>query len=320
MLKSIFNLLLFLFAVSTTATLAQETMRAGVITNGQVEFKTVPIPKPGAGEVRVRVHAVSVNPVDWKIADRGGDGQIAGRDFSGVIDAVGADVMDWHPGEAVTGVTSTGTYAEFTVASGDAIAKKPASMSFAEAAGLGVVADTAWRAIDTVGQVQAGDQVLIHGGAGGVGSSAVQIAKSRGAYIIATASPRNHDFLHSLGADEVIDYNTARFEEVVDNMDYVLNTADTETTVRSIGIIREGGTLVSVVGLPPKAQCEAARIRCVETGRATGEMLKHVAELVEAGDFRVFIDEQLPLSEANTAWDMNRTGHTRGKIILIVNE
>ena len=311
---------LLLVSTGPMSVSAAETMRAAVMVNGGVEMRTVPTPEPLAGQVRIKVHAVSVNPIDWKMASgaRGGD-RIAGRDLSGVIDAIGPSTTGWKIGDAVTGISVAGSYAEYAIASAGAIAAKPANMSFAEAAGMGVVAETAWRAVVREGDVKPGQKVLIHGGAGGVGSSAVQIAKARGAYIIATASPRNHEFLRSLGADEVIDYNTTRFEEIVSGIDFVLNTANMDTGNRSIGLIKEGGVLVSIAGTPPAALCKQARIRCTGTGSAGGENLKHVVELAEAGKFRVNIERQLPLEEANAAWDMNRGRHTRGKIILTLH-
>lgn len=311
---------LLLILTSNMTVIAAETMRAAVMVNGGVEIRTVPVPEPQSGQVRIKVHAVSVNPVDWKIAARVRDGaRIAGRDLSGVVDAVGPATTGWKIGDAVTGISVSGSYAEYAIASVNAIAAKPTNMSFAEAAGMGVVAETAWRAMVTVGNVKPGQKVLIHGGAGGVGSSAVQIAEARGAYIIATASPRNHEFLRSLGVDEVIDYNTTRFEEVVSDLDVVLNTANMETGNRSIGIIKEDGILISIVGKPPETQCKQTRIRCAQTGKASGENLKHVVELANAGKYRISVERQLPLEQANAAWDMNRGRHTRGKIILTID-
>ena len=303
---------------------AAETMRAAVIVNGKTEMRNLPVPAPQQGQVRIKVHAAGVNPVDWKIAgfNRGPTEQIAGRDFSGVIDAIGPDTSGWHSGDAVIGMAAqgSGSYAEYALAAATAIAAKPINMSFEEAAGIPVVGETAWRAMVTVGDVQPGQKVLIHGGAGGVGSSAVQVARARGAYVIVTASPRNNDFLKTIGADEIIDYNTTRFEDHVKELDLVLNTVDADTGARSIGVLRPGGILISVVGPPPAAECTAAHIRCGETGRATGEMLAHVVELANAGKYHVYLDRRLPLEEANTAWDLNRAGHTRGKIVLEVSK
>lgn len=311
---------LFFIPFASGTVVAAGTMRAGVIENGAVVIRALPVPEPQAGQVRVRVHAVSVNPVDWKIAARAGASgtTIAGRDLAGVIDALGPDTAPWQIGDAVIGIGAQGSYAEYAIASVTSLARKPDTMSFAEAAGIPVVGDTAWRAIVTVGEVQAGQRILIHGAAGGVGSSAVQIAAARGAYIIATASPRNHEFLRTLGAAEVIDYNTTRFEEVVSDLDMVLNTVDADTGRRSIGVLKPGGVLVSIVGPTAAAPCAVARIRCAETGRANGAMLPHVVELANARKFRIPVERELPIEEANSAWEMNRTGHTRGKIVLSV--
>jgi NADPH:quinone reductase-like Zn-dependent oxidoreductase len=292
-------------------------MRAAVVTDGVIKVQNVPVPEPAAGEVRVKVHAASVNPVDWKLADRSAKGASStpGRDFAGVIDAVGPGVTKWKVGDAVIGV-GAGSYAEYMVASADAIAAKPTKMSFAEASGMGVVAETAWRAVVTVADVQKGQKVLIHGGAGGVGSSAVQIAKARGAYVIATASARNHDFLKSLGADETIDYRSVKFEDKVKNVDVVVNTVDADTNARSVGVLKPGGVLVSVVGPAPAAPCAAAKIRCAETGKVNGQMLGQVAELANAGKFHISVEKRMSLTDAAKAWTESRDGHVRGKIVI----
>lgn len=321
------------------AVFAADNMRAAVIVDGGVQIQTLLKPEPKAGEVRIKVRYASVNPTDWKRADHSGPGThgTPGRDLSGVIDAVGPTdaqvdgatgghvgkdgpgVSAWKVGEAVIAIAPGGSYSEYAIAPVSAIAAKPARMSFEEAAGIGVVGETAWRAMVTVANVQAGQRVLIHGGAGGVGSSAVQIAKARGAYVIATASPSHNAFLRSLGADEVLDHNTVRFEEKVKGVDVVLNTVDPDITVRSLGVLKPGGILVSVVGPPPTAQCEAAKVRCGVTGSATGEMLHFVSDLASQGKFHIHIDQQLPLADAAKAWEMNRKGHTAGKIVLAVS-
>jgi NADPH:quinone reductase-like Zn-dependent oxidoreductase len=196
---------------------------------------------------------------------------------------------------------------------------KPQRLSFEEAAGVPVAGETAWRALVTIADVQRGQRVLIHGGAGGVGSSAVQIAKARGAYVIATASPNHDELLRSLGADEIVDYHKVRFEEQLKDVDVVFNTVDADTGARSIAVLRPGGILVSVAGSAPTAQCEAAKIRCSVTGFVTGEMLGPLSELAEQGKFRVHIERRFPLAEAAQALELNRQGHTGGKIILEVS-
>ena len=313
-----------IFVLTGTTAHAAASMRAAVIVKNKVVIQNVPVPQPQSGQVRVKVHAAGVNPVDWKMAAflKNVPGlHIAGRDMAGVIDAVGPATDGWHVGDAVIGVAArgSGSYAEYALASIKAIAHKPTGMSFEEAAGMPVVGETAWRAIVTVGNVQHGQKVLIHGGAGGVGSSAVQIARARGAYIITTASPSHDDFLKSLGVNRIIDYHTTRFEDVLSGLDLVLNTVNTDYNDRSISVLKPGGILVSIVGPPPAQKCAAAHVRCGVTGRATGEMLSHVVDLANTGKFHIYIDRKLPLEQANTAWDLNRAGHTRGKIILVVS-
>lgn len=306
--------------VSAAATGA-ETMRAVVVgEGGALQVRQMPKPEPKAGEVRVKVRAASVNPVDWKIGLRASAAEqmIPGRDLSGVIDAVGPGTQGFKVGDEVIAIAPAGSYAEHAVMPARIVAPKPTRMSFEEAAGIPVVGETAWRAIVTVADVQKGQRVLIHGGAGGVGSSAVQIAKARGAYVIATASPRNHEFLKKLGADEVIDYNTTRFEDQVKDADVVVNTVDADTGSRSIRVVKPGGVIVSVVGPVPADACGAAKIRCVPTGRVTGELLRPVVDLANEGKFRISIDQQVTLADASKAWEASRAGHTRGKIILRV--
>jgi NADPH:quinone reductase-like Zn-dependent oxidoreductase len=300
---------------------AADTMRAMVVTDGKLQLAKVPIPAPQAGQVRIRVRAASVNPVDWKLAERAAPGShaIPGRDLAGVIDAVGPDAGTWRVGESVMAIATGGAYAEYAIAAVRAVALKPVHMSFEEAAGIPVVGETGWRAVVTVGNVQAGQRVLIEGGAGGVGSSAVQIAKARGAHVIATASPSHDGLLRSLGADEIIDYHSAHFEDSLRNLDVVVNTVDADTGARAIGMIRPGGMLVSVVGAPPAAPCAAAGIHCAITGPVTGEFLGALTELSDHKQFRVNIDQRLPLAQAAKAWELNRSGHTGGKIILEVS-
>jgi NADPH:quinone reductase-like Zn-dependent oxidoreductase len=308
-------------AVLSLPAAAAETMRAVVIgQGGSLKIEQVAKPEPKAGEIRVKVRAVSVNPVDWKIGMRADPAArlVPGRDLSGVVDAVGLDTQGFKVGDAVIAIAPGGSYAEYAVMPAKIAAPKPTKMSFEEAAGIGVVGETAYRAIVTVANVQKGQRVLIHGGAGGVGSSAVQIAKARGAYVIATASPRNHDFLRKLGADEVIDYNTTKFEDKVKDADVVVNTVDLETGTRSTKVVKPGGIIVSVVGPTPAEPCAAAMIRCEQTGRVTGELLRPVVDLANEGKFAISIEQQLTLADAAKAWESNRAGHTRGKIVLTV--
>lgn len=320
MKRSVPALLLCLLA-QPTAWAAADAMRAVVMTDGKLQLESVPIPEPQAGQIRIHVRAASVNPVDWKLADRAAPGSrsIPGRDLAGVIDAIGPQAGAWRVGQSVIAIATGGAYAEYALANIRAVALKPVHMSFEEAAGIPVVGETAWRAIVVVGNVQAGQRVLIEGGAGGVGSSAVQIAKARGAHVIATASPSHDALLHSLGAEDVIDYHAAHYQDSLRNLDVVVNTVDADTTLRSIAMVKSGGTLVSVVGAPPADQCVTAQIHCAITGPVSGEFLGALSELADHEQFHVTVEQQLPLAQAAQAWEMNRRGHTGGKIILQVS-
>jgi NADPH:quinone reductase-like Zn-dependent oxidoreductase len=290
---------------------------------GTLSVRELPVPKPGAGEVLIKVRAAGVNPVDWKIAG-GRVGQVAGTDVAGVIDTLGEGVTGWKVGEPVLGFArQSGSYAEYAVVAVNSLARKPQALSFEEAAGVPITGETAYRALHEAGKVQKGQTVLIHGAAGGVGSAAVQIAKAAGARVIGTASANNLEFLKTIGVDQAIDYNAQKFEDVVKDVDLVLNTANAETSARSIGVVRKGGVLVSIVGTPDATACEAAKIRCARPDRNTGasnaEMLARVMELAEAGKFKVYVDGVYPMADAAQAWDKSRTGHTRGKLVIQVS-
>jgi NADPH:quinone reductase-like Zn-dependent oxidoreductase len=298
-----------------------QVMRAVVVTEGGgLKVDSVAKPEPQAGQVRIQVRATSVNPVDWKRAGQSPAGSIPGKDIAGVIDEVGPQAGDWKKGQAVIALAPTGgAYAEYAIASAQAVALKPRQLSFAQAAGIPIVGETAWRALVTVADVQPGQKVLIHGGAGGVGSLAVQIAKARGAYVITTASAKHADLVRSLGAQEVIDYHRVRFEDQVHDVDMVLNTVDPDTAIRSIKVVRPGGILVSITGSPPEDQaCQAVKIRCSGAGSLTGEMLGPLSEFFEKNHLHVPIDKELPFEQAAQAWSLSREGHTGGKIILDV--
>ena len=298
-------------------------MQVAAVTNGKLAVQSKPIPEPGANEVRIKVRAAAVNPVDYgRFSSR--EGAVPGFDASGVIDTVGPSVSGWKKGDEVIVMAGGGTYGQYVVAPPDRVARKPAKMSFEEASGIPVVGETAYRALHEVAKLQKGQRILVHGGAGGVGSAGVQIAKAQGAYVIATASPRNHDFLRSIGADEVIDYNTVRFEEKVKGVDVVLNTVDLDTGTRSLtpGVLKPDGFLVTVVQPTTAAQCAAAKVRCGRPDRNTGpsvnELLTKVGALVDAGKYKVNVDQKFTLATAQEAWDVGRQKHTRGKLVIVV--
>jgi NADPH:quinone reductase-like Zn-dependent oxidoreductase len=227
-------------------------------------------------------------------------------------------------GDAVLGFArNTGSYAEFAVVPVASLAKKSKALSFEEAAGVPIAGETAYRSLHEAAKIRKGQTILIQGAAGGVGSAAVQIAKAAGLRVIGTASASNHDFLKALGVDQVIDYKSQRFEDLVKNVDVVLNTVDSDTATRSTRVLREGGTLVSIAGAPDATACAMARVVCTrpnrESGASNADMLARVMELADAGKFKVNVDEGFAMADAGKAWAKSRGGHTRGKLVIRVS-
>ncbi|GAA1306919.1 NADPH:quinone reductase [Planotetraspora silvatica] len=290
-------------------------------------------PAPGPTEVLVRVHAAGVNPTDWKHRATGGllgkPPFVLGWDVSGVVESVGLGTTLYKPGDEVFGMLrypyGHGAFAEYVAAPARTFARKPRNIDHVHAAALPLAALTAWQALKDTAGVTAGQRVLVHAAAGGVGHLAVQIAKARGAYVIGTASAAKHAFLRGLGADEPVDYRSVDFAEVVEDVDVVIDTMGGDHGPRSLRTMRRGGVIVSLVlsntdeGL--RAQAEALGIRAesmlVEPDLAS---LKAIAALVEAGRLRVEIDTVLPLEQAAKAHERGETGRTTGKIVLTVND
>jgi NADPH:quinone reductase-like Zn-dependent oxidoreductase len=215
--------------------------------------------------------------------------------------------------------TSLGSFAEYRISPQDQLAAKPAGLDHAQAATLPVAALTAWKALFGTARLQAGQKVLIQGGAGGVGGYAIQLAKDKGAFVAATASARNQAYLKELGADLPIDYASIRFEDVVKDADVVLDTQGGEIQLRSFRTLKKGGFLVSIV--QPPSQEEAAR-HGVSAEMIMNDMnpeaLEYIAKQAVAGKLRIEIASELPLSEIGKAFEMSKSGHTRGKIVLRV--
>ncbi|MYY86569.1 MULTISPECIES: NADP-dependent oxidoreductase [unclassified Streptomyces] len=288
-------------------------------------------PEPGLTEILVRVHAAGVNPVDWKTRAEGafgswGDTPILGYDVSGVVEQVGPGVTLYQPGDAVFGMPrfpeQTGGYAEFVAAPARRFAPKPAGLSHVEAAALPLAALTAWQGLIETAGLRAGQRALIHAAAGGVGHLAVQIAKAHGAYVIGTARADKHEFLRSLGADEVVDYTRVDFTEAVRDVDVVLDGVGGAYGARSLEIIRPGGHLVTLPdpgGLPDPARAAELGVHTgwtiVEPDRAG---LLEITRLVDEGKLRVEIDTIIPLEEAAKAHARGERGRTQGKIVLSV--
>ncbi|RKP46758.1 NADP-dependent oxidoreductase [Cohnella endophytica] len=288
-----------------------------------LHLEEVPRPQPQAGEVLIRVCAAGVLPVDWKI--RKGlfpmpvrFPNIPGTALAGVVEEIGPDVTRFRKGQAVFGRSTKGTYSEYTTAPEEALALKPDSISFDEAATISGGATTAWRTIVIDGGVKAGDRVLVHGAAGGVGLFATQFAIWKGARVIGTAGPANIDFVRSLGAETAIDYTSTPFEEVVDDVDLVLDTIGGETLDRSWSVIKRGGSLISIAGQPPLEKGQELGIKVMRSSLATSQDLTDIARLLDDGVVRTYIEKTYSLSEARQAHEWSEKGHGRGRIVLRV--
>jgi NADPH:quinone reductase-like Zn-dependent oxidoreductase len=317
-------------------------MRA-IIQNGiggpeVLSLQTVPIPEPGSGQALIRVYAAAVNPFDWKM--RGGYGpppppgsgpiiRIPGSDAAGVIEKVGPGKTTLKAGDKVFSMIGrnipglNGSYAQFTLAPFDNIAAKPANFTFAEAVGLATAAMTANKTIHLV-KLAKGQRLLITGAAGGVGSSAAQIAKAIGAHVIGLSSAGHHAYLKTLGVDEIIDYTRVRFEDIVKDVDAVIDTVGKDTAVRAVSTIKKGGMFTTTVLRSGEEECAAAGVTFHGTGPGSdgpseGELIREVAKLAEEGKLKIHIDRTFPLEQAAEAQNYNQAGHTEGKVVLIVD-
>jgi NADPH:quinone reductase-like Zn-dependent oxidoreductase len=290
---------------------------------------TLPKPQPGPTEVLVKVHAAAVNPVDAKTRARGQQlGEppfVLGWDVSGVVEEVGYGVTAHRPGDEVFGMPlfprQAGAYAEYVVAPARQFARKPTTLDHPHAAALPLVGLTAWQSLVETADVRAGQRVLVHAAAGGVGHVAAQIAKARGAHVIGTASAGKHDFVRGLGVDEVVDYTAVDFADVVRDVDVVLDTVGDDIAARSVPTVKDGGIVVTLLGGGYPALVEAAGDR-VRTAAVLCEPdrlgLLALADLAENGRLRPELAAVLPLAEAAKAHELIESGHTRGKIVLTV--
>ncbi len=308
----------------------------------QLKLEQIPRPQPQAGELLIRIHAAGVLPIDCYVRQGRMSGIMPqsfpytpGTAFAGVIEELGAGVTIFQKGQAVCGRGPQGTYAEYTTIQAHAsalipdsvgyrqsaaispLALMPAALGFDEAATLSGGATTAWTTLFEDGALQAGQRVLIHAAAGGVGSFAVQFAKWKGAQVIATASAANLDFVRSLGAETVIDYLTTPFEELVRDVDFVLDTIGGTTLQRSMQVVKRGGTIVSVIESPPAALAQELGIRAIKNAvLPTNAHLQAIVRLIEAGHARPTIRQLFTLDQAPQAHQLCQTGHGRGRIVL----
>lgn len=307
-------------------------MKAIVINQygGAEELVEKELSKPNieANQVLIEMHATSINPIDWKI--RAGymkDGMdfdfplILGWDAAGVVSEVGKEVANFKVGDEVFArpAMSNGTYAEYVAVEEELVALKPKSVSFEEAASVPLAGLTAWQCLVDYGHIKQDDKVLIHAGSGGVGSFAIQIAKSFGAYVISTASGKNEAFLKELGVDEFINYETTDFIDVVNDVDLVVDTMGGEILDESLEVVKEGGRLVSTAGQPDAEKAKAKKVTADSMWlNPNGKQLAELGDLMEKGKVKVHIGETYPLTQAGLrkAHELSETHHAKGKIVI----
>lgn len=293
-----------------------------------LNYVDVERPEPKADEVLVKVHVAAVNPADWKIRDGMGERfgfklpLILGGNIAGTVEEVGDGVEIFKKDDAVYGMTLSslsGGYAEYAVAKADAIAPKPESLNFEEAAAIPMGALTAWQAMFDLANLSSGQRILITGASGGVGSMAVQLAKAKGAIVIGTASGKNEKFVRDLGADEFVDYTQQPFEEVVKDVDIVFDTVGGDTLERAFQTLKKGGFLVTSAQTPSEEKAkefstEAAFVFC----KPNAGQLTEINQLIEESKLKIYIETVLPLTEVKKAHQLSQSGRTRGKIVLQV--
>src|SRR5213596_4352007 len=290
-----------------------------------LKFEEVSRPEPKENEALVRVIASGVNPADpltlsGKYAREFGTHLplIPGYDIAGIVEKTGANITKLKIGEAVYGYpTFGGGWADYVTVKEYEVAAKPKSLNFVEAAAVPMGALTAWQALVDTAHLHPGQTILIHGGSGGVGSFAVQIAKARGARVIATASTANQDLLKQLGADVAVDYTTTKFEDVAKEVDAVLDPVGKEILARSYGVVKKGGIVMSLVARPDPVELQKHGIRGASISvHPDSEDLAEIAQLIDAGKIKPTVTQVSPLSEAIAAQRQAATHHTRGKVVL----
>ena len=294
--------------------------------------KNVPAPNdPSAGKVLVKIKAAGINPVDWKIREGYMQQMIPlqfpsplGMDFSGVIEKVGQGISEFRQGDEVYGQASimsggSGAFAEMALANADTTAHKPKSLSHPEAAGLPLVGVSAWLALVETISLQKSQKILIHGGAGGIGSVAIQLAKHLGAYVATTVTANDKQFAKELGADEIIDYKTQTFEESIRDYDAAFDTVGGETYSRSFKVLKRGGTIVSMLEQPNQELMKQFGVKAIfQFTPVNRDRLTKLAQWVDQNNIRVNVDKTFPLEEAGKALDYQRDVRPRGKVVLAI--
>jgi len=294
---------------------------------GVLEYGELPDPAPAAGEIVIDVHAASVNAADWKMragqyGAAVGFPHVPGRDFSGVVAALGKGANDFKLGDAVWGVCEVpreGAYAEKIAIRQEIVAHRPAKLTHVQCAAVALAGLTALISLEETLELKSGETILVQGGAGGVAGFAIGLAKHLGARVITTASAKNHDYVKKLGADQVIDYRTQDFTRIVSGVDAVFDTVGGDVTEKSFAVLRPGGRLASVAvggSAPPSPRADVASLR-PKVNRDRPH-LDRVAALVAQGEVRLPEIVEYPLAKAADAHRVSEARHLRGKLVLKV--
>jgi alcohol dehydrogenase len=294
-----------------------------------LELNEVTLPEPKANQILVNVYAAAINPFDIKLMSGAYKENIPlqfpaslGGDFAGKVIKVGNDVAGLKEGDDVYGTAlvlndGSGAFAEKALVKAAHAAAMPTSANFEAAAASVLVGVSAFQGLEEHIGLKGGEKILIHGGAGGIGHLAVQLAKSMGAYVIATAAGKDLEFVKRLGADEAVDYRTEEFEKVAENCDAVFDTVGGEVTARSFGVIKKGGILVSMVGQPSEELAKQHGLRAIgQWTKTSRDHLDHLRDLIDAGKIKVHIDRTFPLDRVREAIDHKIKNHPRGKVVL----
>ncbi|MFT8317576.1 MAG: NADP-dependent oxidoreductase [Sporolactobacillus sp.] len=300
----------------------------------QLREAEVSMPVPSEHQVVVRLAATSINPIDWKLREgylkQAMDWEfpiILGWDVAGVITQIGTNVSGWKEGDRVfarPATTRQGSYAEYTAVDDDLLARIPDNLSFEEAASIPLAGLTAWQALFDYGKLEKGENVLIHAGAGGVGSLAIQFAKEKGAYVYTTASAQNLNFLKELGADEVIDYQSQDFAQILHDVDLVFDTMGGTIQQESFKVLKpESGRLVSIVNEPDSQLASQYKVKAQSIWlKENGRQLQEIAQLLAAEKVKAVVGHTFSFSAEGIrqAHILSETGHARGKIVITFNK
>jgi NADPH:quinone reductase-like Zn-dependent oxidoreductase len=291
--------------------------------------RNVNTPEIASGKILVKVHAAGVNPFDWKIregyvpsADKFRFPITLGGDFAGTVMDVGQGVTLYRTGDHVYGSGlilsgGSGAFAEFVLASEKLTALKPEKASYLEAAALPLTGVSAWDVLFDKMKLQKGQKILIHGGSGGIGSMAIQMAKYLGAHVATTARKDKSEYLKTLGADEIIDYKDEVFEEKLKDFDAVFDTVGGDTYKRSFKVLQKGGIIVSMLEQPDQELMDKYQVNAAgQSTRINSHQLKKLAELFDSGVVTVTIDRVFPLEETGQAMEYQRVGSVKGKVVI----